>query len=68
MGAPKIHWEGPCPTPGKASFDTKHAARQKARQIRTRYGYKVYPYKCSCGAFHVTKMPRDQYRKMKENR
>jgi hypothetical protein len=45
-----------CPTPDKMGFSTRGAAKAEAKRISNRYSLKgqLRPYRCDCGAWHLT--------------
>jgi hypothetical protein len=49
-----------CPKPYKRRYDTPEDADQAATNDGLQYGNGLFPYRCLCGVWHLTKDPRAQ--------
>lgn len=62
-----------CPTPWKISYGSRAAAVMDARQrdrdgVAGRKKGQLRPYRCDCGRWHLTSMPRAAVRMLRKRR
>lgn len=43
-----------CWSPAKRKYASEHAALTASARVRTKKGYSLYAYKCSCRSWHLT--------------